>query len=79
MSNDKKEQLKALLRKVPDSYEDFVNGAAWEAVHYNVIDKFIDYIEKHPTDNASDLSGALDDLHGRKKWTSDGNGGWKYS
>ena len=52
---DKKDKLNYLLRKVHDSYDDFVVGVLNTAQNHNGYDKIIAFIENDPSAFSSDI------------------------
>lgn len=49
------EDLKTLLKKVPDSYEDFVIGISLAAKSDEDRDKIANYLQKHKNADTSDV------------------------
>lgn len=57
--------LEKLLKKVPDSYPDFVHGVMLIAKRENITNELIDFISKNPNADSSEIFDYIfDDLIG---------------
>lgn len=63
---NKKLVLENLLKKVPDTYEDFVYGVLLCSKTEEITDGLIAFMEKHPNANSSQVTDKLDQLEGLK-------------
>lgn len=50
------DELKGLLQKVSDSYDDFVNGVLSVAKQSGIVDEMIDYIKTNPEADSSGIT-----------------------
>ncbi len=57
-----KEKLIALLKQVPDTYDDFVIGVSLEANRDNLTESIVRFIEANPEANTSEIAEYIDVL-----------------